>query len=409
MLGLYRRLPLVPLEFVRRVRMSRSTPVWGILGMLAIAGLLILAAQGCTPAAEPSAAPTSTAASAAAKPAASAEWKVEWDKVLAAAKKEGKVAVVGPPGDNYRNAAREFQKAHPEIPLEYIGMQGREIEAKLLTEQQAGLYNWDVYYGGPGTQIKSLLPNGALDPLRPAMMLPEVLDDSKWHQGFDDGWFDRDHQYLYAFLGYLSPAMVVNRKIAPKSELRGIDDLLDPKWKGKIAWQDPRLTGAGSLHVANLLKVKGEDWLRKLLANDIVVQTDSRGMVEGLIRGRYAVAIGYRKDDLVTFEREGLTDDIEKLEPDTAAGATITPGSGVVALIKNQPHPNAAKVFTNWLLSKEGQKAQVSATQNNSRRLDVEGPADSAPRPGVTYVSIQKEETTVIVDEAIKIAKEVIK
>src|SRR5919199_1603170 len=120
-----------------------------------------------------------------------AAWELEWERVLAAAKQEGAVAVVGPPGDDYRGALAAFEKAYPDIRLDYLGVSGRDVEAKLIAERDAGQYLVDVHVGGSTTAF-SLKPHGVFAPLRPALILPDASDDSKWRWGFDSAFLDND-------------------------------------------------------------------------------------------------------------------------------------------------------------------------------------------------------------------------
>src|SRR5262249_26696326 len=92
-------------------------------------------------------------------------WQERWDKVLAAAKKEGTVVVLGPPGDVIRNAMIDgFKKAYPGISIEYSGGRSGEQAVKLGTERDGGIYSADVFLGGPTTANFQLKPMKALDP-----------------------------------------------------------------------------------------------------------------------------------------------------------------------------------------------------------------------------------------------------
>src|SRR3989337_1854088 len=96
---------------------------------------------------------------------------------------------------------------------------------------------------GGGSPLLQLRPKGVLDPLKPALVLSEVLDDTKWVSGFESGWADKDRQLVYAYQGSISYIVWVNRSMVPESELSKVEQLVDPKWKGKIAAGDPRLPG----------------------------------------------------------------------------------------------------------------------------------------------------------------------
>jgi len=271
----------------------------GLLGSLAIVALLSLAA--CAPSAAPVPTPTSpppaaTAApkpaeatppaakpaqtappaakpaeTAAAKPAASADWKAEWDKTVAAAKQEGKVVIAGGAGELYRKAASAFQKAYPEITLDWTGGSGSDLGPKLIAERDGGQYLWDIHQGGATTMLTVLKPKAALDPLKPVMLLPEVLDTSKWLDGLEANWMDKERQYVFGFEGRLRFTAFANRNLAPESQLNSIDQLLEPQWKGKIVLQDPRLAGPAGPCSGYFYTLKGEDWLKRLFAQDPVV------------------------------------------------------------------------------------------------------------------------------------------
>lgn len=404
-----------------------------VLGVLAIVGLL---AAACTPAAAPTptavpakptvapAKPTATVSAAkpaetavpsakpasgqAAKPDATANWKSEWDKTVAAAKQEGKVVVAGGPGEMYRKASMPFQTAYPDIQLEFAGMQAPEFPPKVAAERSGGQFLWDVYLIGWKTPL-NLMPRGILDPLKPALILPDVLDETKWHSGFADGWVDKDRQYIYQYQGRLTFMAYVNRNVAPESELSKVDQLLDPKWKGKISVLDPRVPGPTSSYFAYLIAIKGEDWVRKLMAQDLVIVKVGREQGEGVVRGNYPIALGMDRTDLEQFAREGLTANVEPLDSDSAAGRRLTGGYGNATLVNRAPHPNAAKMYLNWLLSKEGQTAWTEATGSNSRRLDVAGPPVTTPNPRVKYEATEKEWSPLFnsFDRAVEVAKEI--
>ena len=126
--------------------------------------------------------------------AESQEWKTKWDKVLADAKKEGKVAVAGPPGTAYRDVMRGFEKKYPEISLEFQGFTPANFAARFSKERQAGQYLWDVYITGPTSFDVTGKKAGDLDPLRPVLILPEVRDESAWLGGFQKAFLDSEKQ-----------------------------------------------------------------------------------------------------------------------------------------------------------------------------------------------------------------------
>lgn len=392
------------------------------LGTLVVAGLLIGAACAPPAAPAPTAAPTKAAATAApaskpgesptasAKPATSAGSTAAWDTMLAAAKKEGKVVVNGPPGDLYRQTAMAFQKAYPDIQVEFTGADGPVFSPKILAERNAGQYLWDVYLGGATTALSAFKPAGILDPLKPALLLPDVLDNSKWAGGLDNFWMDKEGQYIFGFEAGLQHSVFVNRDLVPESQLSSHDQLLDPKWKGKIVSGDLRTPGAQNGSVSLLLKAKGEEWLRKFYAQDVNIFQDERAVIEGIVRGRFPISVGFKPAALQQFRQEKLADAIKPLDPDTEAGAGLSTSASHATLINKAPHPNAAKVFVNWLLSRDGQKAFIEATNLMSARTDVEaGDPFFSPKPNVKYFQLNHELMLPFKTKAQDIAKEMFK
>jgi ABC-type Fe3+ transport system substrate-binding protein len=152
-------------------------------------------------------------------------------------------------------------------------------------------------------------------------------------------------------------------------EIVSWDSLLDPKWKGKIVLLDPRSPGSGESNWAFLLKIKGESFLAKLAAQDMMVGRNLRQLAEQVARGKYLVSIGVSYYTYLPFIKAGLpVRSVSNIKEGYYAGT----GSGNLAILKNAPHPNAAKVFVNWLLSKEGQTAVTKALGQPTRRFDVD-------------------------------------
>jgi iron(III) transport system substrate-binding protein len=379
-------------------------------GTAILLGVLAACAPSAGPA--PAAAPRAseaTAAQSAPASAAPANGPSEWDRLLAAARQEGKVVVVGPPGEVYRNALVDFQTHFPEIAMEYAGLSGRDFNPRVLSERAAGQYLWDVLVGGPESVNLELKPAGALEPVKPALVRPDILDDSKWLGGFDAGFMDREKQYTYGFQGDLSQHVWVNREVIPESELSTVEQVTDAKWKGKISWNDPTSAGSGSAIAGYWLLLKGEDWLRSLYLQDVVTTRDLRQQVEWVVRGRYPIAIGGDSTSLLGFQQQGLGTQVKTLAKDSQLGGRLSPGFGNVMLLNQAPHPNAARVYVNWLLSREGQTSFATTTERNSRRLDVPGLPETTPRPDVEYVIINREENQPNIARAMDLAKATIK
>ena len=148
------------------------------------------------------------------------------------------------------------------------------------------------------------------------------------------------------------PCGINTTQVEPR-EIRSFDDLLNPKWKGRIGFLDPRNAGSGQNTWAFLWKVKGEEYLGKLVQQDLLITQNQRQIAEALTKGKLAFTIGLSHYTYEPFIKAGLP---VKPVPNIKEGAHANNGSGVVTIVKNPPHPNATKVFVNWLLGKEGQE-----------------------------------------------------
>jgi iron(III) transport system substrate-binding protein len=341
------------------------------------------------------------------KPAAS--WKAEWEQVLRRGNAEGKLVIAGAPGGLYRQAMQKFTQSYPEIKMEYTGISGREFAPKLSTERRANLYLWDVHIGGAGTAINVLKQAGVLEPLRPALILPEVLDDKVWFGGLESAFLDSEGKLIFAFEAEISPQVYVNRDVVPAAELNAIEQLTDQKWSNKISWNDPRVDGAGNGRAAFWLVAKGESFVRQLLQQKSTVTRDIRQQVEWLVRGTYPIAIGVGESDLLPFQKEGVGLNVLPLAMDTSAGGRLGSGFGTVMILNRSPNANAGKVFINWLLSMQGQTAWREVAGRNSRRVDVKNDPKTAPKVGVKYFDVDHEERVHLRKTAIQIANEYIK
>jgi iron(III) transport system substrate-binding protein len=295
-------------------------------------------------------------------------WQIEWEKTLAAARKEGKVVVFGPPGAKARQVlADNFQKKFG-IEVEYAGIFGREMGQKILSERRARFYSVDVHLGGTTTIMTVFEKAGVLEPLEPMFILPEVKDPQHWV--FGHLWTDNATKTVYLATLQLNASTAINTTMARPEEFKSFVDLLNPKWSGKIAIFEPRSPGPGLAAWSHLGRTMGEDYLKKLASQDLTVFPRSREMAEAVVRGRFAIGLGVLGEDVQPFAQEGLP--ITLLNAGhMKEGAYVSPGPSAVIVFKNAPNPNAAKIYLNWYLSKEGQTAFAEGVGYPHRRADA--------------------------------------
>ena len=138
-----------------------------------------------------------------------------------------------------------FQEAFPGIKVtQTTSDSAAPFAEKVLQEQAAGVYSWDLLFMSNAPFI-SLMPRGALAPLRPLIIHPDVLDTMNWNGGFDAGWPDEAKQWGYGFVSDLGQALWIDTNQVQPGEMKTLQDFLNPKWKGKIAMADPRINGFG--------------------------------------------------------------------------------------------------------------------------------------------------------------------
>lgn len=295
-------------------------------------------------------------------------WQAEWNMVLEGAKKEGKVVVSVPASAELRKITEEvFQKRFPGIDLELLPARGASNISRILEENKAGVHYFDVHIGGTSSIVTGLLAEGILEPVAPWMILPEVKDPKNWWGGHI--WADRAGQYIYMFLAYLTETLWYNTKGVRPEEVTSYDDLLNPKWKGKIAILDPRTPGSGESTWSFLWRIKGEEYLRRLVGQDLIIGRNQRQLAETLAKEKAILSIGLSYYSFLPFLKAGLP---LKPLPTPKEGIYASSGSGNLVILKRVPHPNAAKVYLNWLLSREGQEVFAKAMGQPTRRLDVD-------------------------------------
>ncbi|HLY66519.1 MAG TPA: hypothetical protein VKU60_13375, partial [Chloroflexota bacterium] len=205
------------------------------------------AGSGAVASAAKPAASSAAAATVSGAPSALANWQAVLDQTTAGAKQEGAITIASQPGQPIRDWINEFSKKYPFVKIEYTGISGNDFVTRVLPEQKAGQYLWDISLGGPSTYYGQLIPANAMDPVLPQLFLPEVLDDSKWTGGFKGAFADTTEQYILSMQSEVEHTVAVNRDSVPASQLTQVEDVIDPKWKGKVSLFDPRYPGAGAV------------------------------------------------------------------------------------------------------------------------------------------------------------------
>ena len=315
---------------------------------------------------------------------AGADWQSDWDRTLAAAKKEGTVAVITDVTASMRDALTLAFQSKYGIQVELFGALGREVPPRVLAERKAGRYLWDVFVHGTTTGLESMIPAGAFDSLEPALIFPDIIDPKTWRGGAIE--FLDPNKMLLTMTPFQRGTIFYNPTLVNAKEFKSHKDLLDPKWKGKLIMDDPRRAGPGqsTLTFFYLHPELGADFIRALGKQQIIIMKDFAQEVDAIGQGRYPVLIGTADFVALARARQGVPIAIVDARQ-LKEGTDVNPANGALALFNKSPHPNAAKIYINWLLSKEGQTIFARGNGYVSNRLDV--PTDHAepwriPQPG---------------------------
>ena len=237
-----------------------------------------------------------------------------------------------------------FEKKYPGVTLDYARNDEGPTAIRLLNEAKAGKVQADVFDGltvnvplkREGLLARIEIPNAADYPA-------EMKDaDGAWHA-----------LLLFVFTPGFNTTLV-SKADAPKT----YEDLLDPRWKGKMAWNPNSSAGAIGF-VGNILLSMGQDagmdYLRALAKQNIVnVEASSRAILDPVIAGEYPLALCIFNHHAVLSAQKGAPVDWIKLNP-------IAAPMQVTSLVKNCAHPNAGKLLIDFIASEQGQKVLAGA------------------------------------------------
>jgi iron(III) transport system substrate-binding protein len=331
---------------------------------------------------------------------AQATWKEEWEKTLRAAEIEGQLTLYGCCYE-YDRILEAFKKKHPKIKVTTVLGSGGQLGARILAERRGEKYLPDVFSAGANTIHDVLYKAQALEPIKPTLILPEVIDASRWYEG-EHRYIDPEKRFIFAFVANSQSGQVQYnraRQVNP-AEFNSFWDLLNPKWKGKMASLDPTTFGMGAaLQFFYYHPELGPAFLRKLYGEmQVTVSRDARQMTDWLASGKFPLCIRCNAGSEVGKAKEqGLP--IGSLDTESwKEGGSSSAAGGTLGIPSRAPHPNAAKVFINWFLSREGQIALQKFGRpdaHNSRRIDI--PKDDVDpynrlEPGKKYFDLAKPE-----------------
>ncbi len=263
------------------------------------------------------------------------KWEQLLQKLYPAAKQEGEVifntARIEEVGG--KEGLEKFHKRFPGINVTLTSMSASQVPPRVIAESRAGRVTIDAYRGGP--EYASVVAERDLL----LVINPADITDHPVQTFFGNRYFKTtDHMSGFAY----------NSKLVSKQDVpRKFEDLLDPKWKGKLA-----ITLRGG-RIGYLVLSWGEEkvlaYAKALAAQKPIWVTRNTESMAKLASGEASVA-NASYDGIQELKRKGSPVEYLYLSP----VAVLIRG---VAIPKAAPHPNAAKLFLGWLLSPEGLEA----------------------------------------------------
>lgn len=300
-----------------------------------------------------------------------------WNAVIDAAKKEGKVVVYNMAlGAPYFVAVLKSFEAKYGIPVESLDLRASELAERIRTEQAAGRFLGDAEIITT-TMVEEQLKNGDF-----IQKLPEIPNAAKLRPPFKAS--------EYSVPAYVQPmGILINTRLVKDEDVpKSWADLNNPKWKGKILSDDMRPLGSGNTMFAILEKNMGPQFNQQLAEQKPTFSRDMRNDARRVARGEYPIYV----PQIFAF-----TSDLKGLPVKVIIPKEGAPFAQMdMAVLKNAPHPNAARLFIQHFLDVDSQLLYANAwmppvNEEAAKRADAEaqpfanakliGPAKLSERP----------------------------
>jgi iron(III) transport system substrate-binding protein len=267
-------------------------------------------------------------------------------KLIEGAKQEGQVVLYSGLIVNQmlRPLAAGFMKKYPFIKLTYYRADSEELLAKLSAESRSGNLGADIFEGSGGGEIA--VEAGFTQPFQTPVLdnIPRIYLDPKGN-------------LAPTRLSYFSIAYNT-RQVPPDKVPKTYEALLDPQWKGRMAW--PYANTGRYLFMINLRLAWGEDraldFFRRLATQNIInfASGSARTLVDRVIAGEYPIAINIYAHHPLISAGKGAPVNAQLMDP-------VPSAAGTLAILKGAKHPHAAMLLADYILAREGQELMAKA------------------------------------------------
>lgn len=342
-------------KITRKELLKRST--------IAVAGLSLLPASACGDDTEQgSTGPTQQTQN-------PEEVSPEWAQLVENAQGEGTLVLDTVVGDGYRNMAEQFGSRFG-IEVQINQARSSDMATQMLQERQSEQYLRDAWFQTWSTMYTNLLPAGALDPVKPALIHPEVTEPDNWKGDSGIRYMDPEEESYLPVVGRLPALIYTTNEQEVDDAPKTLDDLLDLASRDEMSMAVPGQSG--DCYLQWLYTTGREDFLRRLAEEQPSQLVDLSSAFRNLARGNFSIMLGGTEPRVAPVVEEGLPVNPVSFMPELeGTGGMVTFNASTPALINNAPHPNAAKLFVNWVMTKEGCYAACSGGGIEPLRKDV--------------------------------------
>ena len=297
------------------------------------------------------------------------------DARVEAAKKEGKVvwytSLALPTAEKI---GKLFEAAYPGIKVEVQRTGSQRILQRVMQEMQANLKLVDVIHTSDAGHFVLLKEKKLLMKYSPAGI-----------DAFPAGFKGKDGYYFT--LRATVNVIAYNTKLVPAAEApKGWKDLLDPKWRGKMVTAHPGYSGVISTHVLALVQLYGWDYFKQLAQNKLMLVQSAVDPAGVVASGERQVAVD--GGDYYYYQMKKKGNPIEVVYPKEGVPLVISPS----AIASFAPHPNAAKLFTDFTFTRELQQVMADSEGLYTGHPEVKYPTDKPKLSDLKLLTVDPEE-----------------
>ena len=296
-------------------------------------------------------------------------------KVVEAAKKEGKVVwYTSLVLTSAEKVAKQFEAAYPGVKCEVHRTGSERILQRVMQELGANIKIADVIHTSDAGHFVLFKEKKLLTKYTPAGV-----------EGFPAGFKDKDGYYFT--LRATVNVIAYNTKLVPAAEApKGWKDLLDAKWRGKMVTAHPGYSGVISTHVLALVQLYGWDYFKQLAQNKLMLVQSAVDPAGVVASGERQVAVD--GGDYYYYQMKKKGNPIEVVYPKEGVPLVISP----TAIASFAPHPNAAKLFTDFTFTRQLQQVMADSEGLYTGHPEVKYPADKPKLSDLKLLTVDPEE-----------------